>query len=592
MWFNAMATEGQILTLSVVIPALERFTDVRMSVAVLGPNLTSVDDLIAVDLPDQVLNYANQTEGFGAELFKSPQDQSTCAHVESEVFNKHTKVVDGRCHYHEQFGDTNTWVLLDTSLVVPADGDYKIAMFEQQCRTTKAIFSCCAWEDDFETQYDLPESDCPFCGTSNTLNPDWLIYFHEEHSMAKCGGFPPSLVCTNTSIVLEPTPNQCPSPRDDTQPPVTNSNCDLTCQGDECQSHNVLGGCSYILNWNIPPTFDEKAEAHHLVVFKGDEIEFTNNGTIPYTLFELPSESSFELCDMSEGIILYGLSQETNSYKIQFDQPGDYYYAGGFGCPGTSFVMTRMVEEECDCTEGQKLHVQVMDGEKNLLCHNHAAPGAMEAPQLDCIHAFTQVYKINDPEYGAMDANECADFCVPTFALKAMDLEEGSCFDQGFTQFQGSQMVKPAISPMEVQALISTNLTCHCHWYEAIPCPEDQDEADLMYDEKVQEVETNCAPLLGGLVEECPLQCWQPMETLHLHYLECALRPVDEIYQQVNATGKCHMAATAPPNYTGDCPIVLLGRNALGDAASVWQVITALFVTILSSTCTFMGMVW
>jgi len=71
-----------------------------------------------VDVPEQVRDYSN-ANGFGVALFTSPQDQSTCNHVTADLMIAESSIVDGRCHFFEPFGGSNSWVLLDRALEAP-----------------------------------------------------------------------------------------------------------------------------------------------------------------------------------------------------------------------------------------------------------------------------------------------------------------------------------------------------------------------------------------------------------------------------------------------------------------------------------------
>ena len=76
--------------------------------------------------------------------------------------------------------------------------------------------------------------------------------------------------------------------------------------------------------------------------------------------------------------------------------------------------------------------------------------------------------------------------------------------------------------------------------------------------DSIAEIEQFCTGVIGGNETVCPYKCFQPMEVLHLHYLERPSRAYDATYLAVNATNLCHIAGTAP-EATKDCPVVALG---------------------------------
>jgi hypothetical protein len=86
-----------------------------MTVAFIGPSLPPLtgDD----DIPQEIRDYSEST-GYGVALFKSPQDQSTCAHLTADIMIKESGVVDNRCRFYETFSGSNSFVLLDQTLKV------------------------------------------------------------------------------------------------------------------------------------------------------------------------------------------------------------------------------------------------------------------------------------------------------------------------------------------------------------------------------------------------------------------------------------------------------------------------------------------
>mmetsp|Transcript_3932 Transcript_3932/g.5960 ORF Transcript_3932/g.5960 Transcript_3932/m.5960 type:complete len:227 (-) Transcript_3932:381-1061(-) len=161
-WYEAEASENQELKFTLTIPVIPRFEDVRMSVVIVGEGLPDLAQ--DTNVPDSVANYVAD-KGMGAVVFESPQDQTTCDHLVSELMGKSTTVKDARCHFYEPFGGSNFWVVMDDEYAVPKSGTYKIAIYETNASTAKAALACCDFPEDFLTPYDIPETTCPVCGT-------------------------------------------------------------------------------------------------------------------------------------------------------------------------------------------------------------------------------------------------------------------------------------------------------------------------------------------------------------------------------------------------------------------------------------------
>merc|ERR1712032_222370 len=87
---------------------------------------------------------------------------------------------------------------------------------------------------------------------------------------------------------------------------------------------------------------------------------------------------------------------------------------------------------------------------------------------------------------------------------------------------------------------------CRCHSYEEIACP-DAGVSDALDDEHIEEITNFCQGVVDGTEAECPYLCYQPIEVLHLHYLECPSRAVHDTYALVDATGLCHGGSTDVP---------------------------------------------
>merc|ERR1740123_2813239 len=93
-WLKAAnAKEKQPLFMTVVVPLIERFADVRISVLVIGPGLPELSSDEMAKVPAEVL--AQIPSGEGAALLESPEDQRSCSHL-GEVMSEHSDIKDDR----------------------------------------------------------------------------------------------------------------------------------------------------------------------------------------------------------------------------------------------------------------------------------------------------------------------------------------------------------------------------------------------------------------------------------------------------------------------------------------------------------------
>jgi hypothetical protein len=323
-----------------------------------------------------------------------------------------------------------------------------------------------------------------------------------------------------------------------------------------------------------------------VIIFKGDKIDFNYEITegMVHNLFMMPDETALEQCSFEESEALADVEEIMIGHTITFDKTGTFHFSCGISCTGFPVTIEKQIPEEgifdataCHCSLGQKLTVEVKDSTEGMRCHDHAQPSSdtVMSSTLTCAEGQVNARAIGNKDYGAMDETQCAELCTPPMALDFMfGVDAGTCADEAFVYDPVTMMVDPPNSPSSVAVQITSNVsveppTCHCHSYEEIECPGD--EIDTLYAEHIEEIETYCTGILDGSVDVCQYKCFQPMEVLHLHYLECETRTVDPTYLAVNATNKCHIAATAPEGT--DCPEVSLGKgndknNDSGDADS------------------------
>jgi len=365
--------------------------------------------------------------------------------------------------------------------------------------------------------------------------------------MAQYGGYPPLQNCAVDNSPIElPSGDQCPPIDEDSDEEEQPESCALGCNIEgECHSHNVFGECTHLLDWTLTPKFGE-AEVSNVIIYKGDKIKFTAPDNLAHNLYMMADESSLEQCTFEGSTTIADVGEIFSGHEVVFDEAGIFY----FSCSITGH-----------CLSGQKFVVEVKDASEGLKCHDHSdLDGNLLSVPLSCLPEEVNVRAVNNPDYGASTVNECAELCVPAGTAQFLTgTEVGSCASLGFTH--NARVIEILIpgSPMETSVTVVSNITdvtCHCHSYEEITCAED----DALYKEHIEEIEEYCNGIVDGSEESCPYKCFQPIEVLHLHYIECSSRAVDATYNAVNATNKCHIAATVPPGVF-DCPVVILGQN-------------------------------
>lgn len=537
-WLEAVVVAEQKMKFTVTVPVINRFVDVKMSTVFIGPGLPTLSEDSGI--PNSVMQYATDND-MGGVIFKSPQNQSTCEHLTSQIMIDSTTVKDGRCHFYEPYSDSNLWVVMDNIISAPESGTYKIAVYEENGSTAKSSFACCDWPEDFVTPYPTPESTCPACGTSSS-NTAWTSLFYEHKTMTEYGGFPPMQSCSTSMDTEYPSDDKCPSLKsiDDEQSESCNLGCNI--EG-ECHSHNVFGGCTHLLDWDMTPKFGG-AYVKNLIIFKDDKIRFKAPTTLPHNLVELVDETSLSQCNFDKSMSRADVGEIFTGHEITFDTAGTFYFSCGIGA---------------HCNVGQKLIVEVKDALEGLKCHSHNTQGTESDTPIKCPDGLVKARSVDNDSYGSLNANECSEFCTSPIALNYMGdiAEEGSCVNLNFIYNPIPKIVKPPNSPMDIEVIVFSNsdesTQCHCHSYEEIACPEEENPDDLLYVEHIQEITSFCTGVLDGSEEDCPYKCFQPMEVLHLHYIECPSRMIDSVYKTIDATNKCHIGAPAPEEGSTRC---------------------------------------
>lgn len=175
-----------------------------------------------------------------------------------------------------------------------------------------------------------------------------------------------------------------------------------------------------------------------------------------------------------------------------------------------------------------------------------------DVKSMECAQGELNVYVLGAASMGA-GPDECSELCTTQMGMNWITgAETGSCHSAGFNVFVNDVSLQqgPVTTDIMIMGKRASD-TCHCHSYEEIKC--NASGMDL-YDEHIVEIENYCQGVVAGTASECPYKCFQPFEVLHLHYLECNLRPKHELFLRIHQTMMCHKASQ-PPAQT-DCPAV------------------------------------
>jgi len=125
------------------VPQIPRFATNRVSAAVMGPGLPMITSDVSAKLPSTVQNAVGVNEG--VLLVESPQDQSTCSHLQNSNMIAATDIQGGRCHFHEQWEDSHSWVVLDRNITLAESGRHYMAWWIQGNTTGKYWASVSDW---------------------------------------------------------------------------------------------------------------------------------------------------------------------------------------------------------------------------------------------------------------------------------------------------------------------------------------------------------------------------------------------------------------------------------------------------------------
>ena len=295
------------------------------------------------------------------------------------------------------------------------------------------------------------------------------------------------------------------------------------------------------------------AHVKNVIIFKDDKIRFKAPSTLPHNVLQMANETFLDQCNFDMSLPLGSVGEIFIGYEITFVTAGTFHYSCSIGG---------------HCAAGQKLTVEVKDTQEGLRCHSHKVPkvgtshntqGTESEISVPCPDGEVKARSVDNKSYGSLNANECSEFCISPIALNYMvDVaDEGSCVDLNFIYNSITKIIRPPNSPMDIEVVVfsnsDTSSQCHCHSYEEITCPEEESSDDLLYVEHTQEIAEFCTGVLNGSEEDCPYKCFQPMEVLHLHYIDCPSRTIDSGYEKVYSTNKCHIGAPAPEEESAEC---------------------------------------
>lgn len=140
-------------------------------------------------------------------------------------------------------------------------------------------------------------------------------------------------------------------------------------------------------------------------------------------------------------------------------------------------------------------------------CHDHGHldgvdPLVLEESTLLCSDGQVNACTVNHPVFGAMTNKECAELCTtPPTIMYMPRVEEGTCAELGFLGPYEDKTIQPPGSPIAFPVRIfSFASTCHCHSYEQIPCPLDdnQERGYTLYHQYMHAIEEFCAGVING----------------------------------------------------------------------------------------------
>lgn len=146
------------------VPTESRFADLRVDGIIIGPGLPELSDddkkylestASEVKKHYDILSTTTSDAKYGALLFRSPVDQSSCAHL-GPTMTRSSEVRNGRCDFYEPYGRTNSWRVLDAdeNKIPKENENYFVATFLQSHVSGKYGVAVGTWRENFYTNFE------------------------------------------------------------------------------------------------------------------------------------------------------------------------------------------------------------------------------------------------------------------------------------------------------------------------------------------------------------------------------------------------------------------------------------------------------
>eukprot|EP00756_Hemistasia_phaeocysticola_P013030 Hpha_TRINITY_DN15246_c0_g1::TRINITY_DN15246_c0_g1_i1::g.65681::m.65681 len=269
LWVKAKAWQANAqFYVGTGVPAIDRFAAARTRALIVGPELPALSEAEVAMLPDFVTSDPQYVKyGGKGYLHSAPEEQSTCAHL-GGVMKGASSVKGGRCNFHEDFGNTDSWWILDAdNNNLPVEGgDYYFAVWPTEPSATKVTIATGTWQENFFSPVQMVTPGC---------NID-LSDFHEKAgSKASCLPYGACPATSEVGCLAVGTPASSSVPPPLPSNPVLGMNCleeptdaeapklEMGCGGAECpraaqawEDLNVRMHMEMGVNWTGDPETD------------------------------------------------------------------------------------------------------------------------------------------------------------------------------------------------------------------------------------------------------------------------------------------------------------------------------------------------
>jgi len=297
-----------------------------------------------------------------------------------------------------------------------------------------------------------------------------------------------------------------------------------------------------------------------MLLYKGDKVLFKKAGEFDHNLIDMKTAAALENCDFTGDHSEAANVEEVRAgHLIEFMEEKTHFFSCTF--PNHCTMGQILTVDVKNAAEGMRCHGDHTEDDGHEHGHDHGGhdhgDAADDDAADDCLPPMVKARLIGThaKDYGG-GSGECVEMCTSTNAMKWMTgIVEAGCTDAvaaggAFPEFVMAKEVlpNPRSPPMTVH-IHRKKLKCHCHSFEEIECNA-PGSTNALYDEHIAEITEHCAGVLDGSITDCPYKCFQPFEVLHLHYMDCSLRPEHDLYKQIDATGLCHQASRPPAGST------------------------------------------